>query len=192
MSLSSLEPVLFPIRKEDTRGRWFDTGHDRVDLVHRASNTRLSQNWRPTSSLQSPTVLTAVSLVTARQSAVSGLLTLTSSASGAYRATAARDVEHTGILRKDRNIPSGSDRVADRLADPVPSRQLDVVDHAFESTDGERDDHELGAIQRLSQIRRRGVTCRVDPRDGGDVLCRPCTSKGATPDRSREGQPSRL
>ena len=72
-----------------------------------ASKTRLSQNWSPTSSLQSPTVRTEVSEETARHSAVRGLLTFSRVASGAQRSTSVAMRRTTGMLRSERAMPPG-------------------------------------------------------------------------------------
>ena len=77
------KPSSPPMRNEVTRGRWLTPAT--VGSISRmsASKTRLSQNWSPTSSLQSPIVRTVVCEETARHSAVSGLLTLSRVACGA-------------------------------------------------------------------------------------------------------------
>ena len=62
---------------------------------------------RPTSSLHNPTVDTVVSRVTARQSAVRGLLTFTSRASGQRRSMVRAMPTVTGTLRSAREMPPG-------------------------------------------------------------------------------------
>ena len=64
-------------------------------------------NVAPTHSLQSPTVFTAVSRVTDRHNAVSGLVTLTNHASGATASTSRAMSSSTGTLRSARRMPPG-------------------------------------------------------------------------------------
>ena len=101
------------------------------------SNSRLRIHVAPTHSLQSPTVFTPVSRVTDRHSAVSGLVTFTSHASGATASTSRAMSSNTGTLRSARSDAAGPDAVADRLADAVPLRDLDVVLHRVEAADRE-------------------------------------------------------
>ncbi len=71
------------------------------------SSARLRLNVAPTHSLHSPTVFTPVSRVTERQSAVSGLVTLTNHASGATASTSRAMSSSTGMLRNARSTPPG-------------------------------------------------------------------------------------
>ncbi len=71
------------------------------------SNSKLRLYVAPTHSLHSPTVLTLVSRVTERHSAVSGFVTLTSHAAGATASMSRAIPSMTGMLRKARMTPPG-------------------------------------------------------------------------------------
>ncbi len=88
-------------------GRWFTPATTGSMRSKPTSKRRLRTKVIPTSSLQSPTARTEVSLVTPRQRAVSGFETFTSHASGATRSTAWAISTTTGTLRSDRMIPPG-------------------------------------------------------------------------------------
>ena len=51
--------------------------------------------------------------------------------------------------------PTGPDGVADRLADPVPGRDLEVVTHALEAADREGCDDILGAVEAVRTYEER-------------------------------------
>ena len=72
-----------------------------------ASKSRLIENLRPTNSLHRPTTRIPDARPAARHNAVSGLLTLTSNASGQWRSIARATSLTTGTLRKARAIPPG-------------------------------------------------------------------------------------
>ncbi len=95
------------MRSEVTRGKWLTPATTGSTVVKLASNRRLSTNLRPTISAHSPIVSIEVSRVTARHSAVRGLLTLTRSASGQHRSMALATSRITGTLRSALEIPPG-------------------------------------------------------------------------------------
>ena len=128
------------------------------------SSARLRLNVAPTHSLHRPTVLTAVSRVTHRHSAVSGLVTLTNHASGATVSMSRGDVEHHRHAAQRAQQATRADAVADRLADPVAARDLDVVLHAVEAADREARDHEVGTRERRACDRARRSCVSPMPR----------------------------
>ena len=135
-------------RSATASGKWLTPASTGSRSAMPQPRARLRLNVAPTHSLHSPTVFTAVSRVTDRHSAVSGLVTLTNQASGATASTSRAMSSSTGNAPQRAQHAAGADAVADRLADAVATRDLDVVLHAVEAADREARDHEVGARER--------------------------------------------
>ena len=152
-----------------TRGRWLTPADTGSTSCIGASNRRLSENLRPTSSLHSPTTLTPDTRPTARHRAVSGLLTLMRSAVGTVTFHGPCHLGHHGHAPQGAGDAAGPDGVADGLADAVTGRYLQVVTHALESAHRQGDDDDVSAVQCLAEL-GGGAHGQADAPYLGDVL----------------------
>lgn len=81
----------------------------------------------------------------------------------------AADLEHRRDRAQRAHEAAGADRVADRLADAVAGGNVDVMAHVLEGDGQDRDDHHVGAVERLGE-RGGGAVAHRGAGLGGDAV----------------------
>ncbi len=145
-----------------------DAAEDRIDLVHAAVEQQ-AEDPRATDPLVAETDGLDVGLARHRPAQRGQRIgDVHEPRVGRDRFDVARDVEQHRDAAQGAQDAAGTDAVADRLPDAVALRDLDVVLHRVESTDGERGDHEIGAGERAAAVTLR-LHPEIDAATPGDL-----------------------